>query len=174
MKREEKVNIIKELADKLSRSQAGVVTSYQGLPTPELVKLRHQLKEAGVELRVVKNTLARRAVQGTDKEFLAKHLDGALALVLGYGDVVAPAKALSEYIRGSGVGMTVAGGFLSGRWLSMGEVSMLAALPSREVLLGKVMAGMQSPIYGLVSSLTSPLLGMAWVLQARIEQMEAS
>jgi large subunit ribosomal protein L10 len=174
MKRQEKVEIVKDLGESLARSQSGVVTSYQGLPTPELVNLRHKLKEAGVEFRVVKNTLARLAVAGTEKEFMASHLDGALALALGYSDVTAPARAIMDYIRSANLNMKVQGGFLSDRWLSLDEVTSLSTMPTREVLLGKVLAGMQSPIYGLVNSLTSPMLGMVWVLQARIKQMEAN
>jgi large subunit ribosomal protein L10 len=173
MKKEQKGEIISELEDSIRRSQAGVITSYQKLPTPELVKLRHKLKESRVEFRVVKNTLARRAADQAGKNFLSSHLEGAIAMIIGFDDVAAPARAFTEYTRSSGVAMTLFGGFLSDRWLSDKEVNALAALPSREVLLGKVVGGLASPIYGLVNALTSPMLGVVWALQARINQMEA-
>jgi large subunit ribosomal protein L10 len=172
MKKQQKAEITRELGDSLSRSQAGVVTSYQGLPTPELVNLRHKLKEYGVEFKVVKNTLARRAVADTGKEFLAPYLDGAIAVAIGYDDVTAPARAVTEYINAANIAMTVQGGFLTDRWLSVDEVDKLATLPSHDTLIGMVMAGLQSTLYGLVNALTSPLLGMVWVLQARINQIE--
>jgi len=172
MKKGAKVGIINDIAENVNRAQAGVVTSYQGLPTPEIVKLRHKLREAGVEFKVVKNTLARRAVNGLGRDFMAEHLDGAIALALGYDDVAAPAKTLVEYIKASGVNMQVVGGFLPDRWLDAAQVETLAALPSREALLGRVVGGLSSPFYGLVNSLTSPMLGLVWALQARIQQME--
>jgi large subunit ribosomal protein L10 len=172
MKKEAKAEIIDEIAKDIDRSQAGVVASYQGLPTPELVKLRHKLKENGVEFKVVKNTLARRAVESVGKEFLGKHMEGPIAVALGYGEPTIPAKAMTEYIKASGINMKVLGGFLPNSWLSEKQVEALAALPSREVLIGRVLGGLSSPIYGLVNSLTSPMLGLVWALQARIKQME--
>ncbi len=172
MNKQAKAEIVKELEQRLANSQSGVVTTYQGLPTPELVNLRHKLKEAGVEFRVVKNTLARLAVANTPKAFLAGHLDGPLALAFSQSDVTAPAKTITEHIRSTNLNIAVQGGFLSDRWLSVEEVSALAALPGREILLARMLAGMQSPVYGLVNSLTSPMMGIVWALQARIKQLE--
>ena len=172
MKKEAKAEIIDEIAKDIERSQAGVVTSYQGLPTPELVKLRHKLRETGVEFKVVKNTLARRAVESTGKEFLSRHLEGPIALALGYSEPTAPARAMTEYIKSAGINMRVLGGFLSHSWLTEQKVEALASLPTREVLIGRVVGGLSAPIYGLVNSLTSPMLGLVWALQARIKQME--
>ncbi len=174
MKKEQKSEIIQELTDSLKRSQAGLVTSYQKLPTPELVNLRHKLRESSLEYRVVKNTLARQAASAAGKGFMEEHLDGAIALVLGYGEATTPAKVMTEYIKSSGIAMTVEGGFLSDEWLSLNEVNELASMPPREVLIGKVIGGLSSPLFGLVNSLTSPMLGLVWALQARIKQMEAS
>ncbi len=172
MKKEAKASIIDELTGSISRAQVGVVTSYQGLPTPELVKLRHKLREAGIEYKVVKNTLVRRAVNSLGRDFLSEHFDGAIALALGYGDAVVPAKTLIEYIKASGVGIQIIGGFMPDRWLDAAQVDTLASLPSREVLIGRVVGSFSGPIYGLVNSLTSPMLGLVWALQARIQQME--
>jgi large subunit ribosomal protein L10 len=174
MKRAEKSEKVEELTKTLSRAQAGVVTSYQKLPTPELVNLRHKLRDAGVEFHVVKNTLARRAAEDAGKGFLKEHLDGAIALAVGFGEVTAPAKAVSEYIKSSSIGMTLEGGFLVDRWLNLKEVTALAALPTKEVLIGKVIGGLASPIYGLVNTLTSPMLGLVWALQARKVQLEGN
>ena len=91
---------------------------------------------------------------------------------MGYDDVTAPARAFTEYVRSSGVAMTLYGGFLNDRWLTEKEVNALASLPAREVLIGKLVGSLASPIYGLVNSLTSPMLGIVWALQARINQMK--
>ena len=172
MKKEAKAEIIDEIAKDVNRSQVGIVTSYQGLPTPELVKMRRKLKENGVEFKVVKNTLARRAAESTGKDFLSKHLEGPIAIALGYGEPTAPAKAMTEYIKAAGINMKILGGFLPHTWLTEKQVEELAALPSREVLIGRVVGGFSGPLYGLVNSLTSPMLGLVWALQARIKQVE--
>ena len=173
MKKEAKSKIIDSLTESLNRSQAGVIASYQGLPTPELVKLRHKLQENGVEFKVVKNTLVRRAVTGAGRNFLADHLNGPIAVALGYGEVTAPAKAMTDYIKASGINMKLLGGFLPDRWLDENQVGVLATMPTREVLIGRVVGGLSGPLYGLVNALTSPMLGLVWTLQARIQQMEA-
>jgi large subunit ribosomal protein L10 len=172
MKKDAKAEIISDIAGDVKRSQAGIIASYQGLPTPELVKLRHKLKESGVEFKVVKNTLARRAVESAGKGFLAEHLDGPIAIALGYGEPTAPAKALNEYIKSSGINMKVLGGFLPHVWLSDTQIEELSTLPSREVLIGRVVGGLSGPIFGLLNCLTSPMLGLVWTLQAKIKQME--
>ena len=172
MKKKEKAEIIENLVDILRRTRGGVVANYQGIPSPELVNLRHKLKESGVEFRVIKNTLGRRAVAEAGKSFMAAHLDGPVAMAFGFEDATAPAKAVADYIK-SGMNLQIIGGFLPDRWLTGAQVDSLASIPPREVLLGRVVAGLSGPIYGLVNSLSSPMLGLVWALQARINQMEA-
>jgi large subunit ribosomal protein L10 len=172
MKKEKKLGVVAELKETLGKSKAGVVTSYQGIPTPEIVNLRHKLRDSKLELKVIKNTMMRRAATEAGKEFMNTHFDGALAIVLGYDDVSAPARVLTQYISSSGVNMTVSGGFLDDRWLSVAEVNTLATLPSQRELIAKVLGGLQSPITGLVQSLSSPIMGIVYALNARIQQME--
>lgn len=172
MKKEAKEGIVKGLVDILKRTRGGVVTNYQGIPTPELVNLRHRLRESGIEFRVIKNTLGKRAVNEAGKSFMAGHFDGPIALAVGFEDATAPAKAIAEYIK-SGMNLQVVGGFLPDRWLTQSQVDSLASIPSREVLLSRMVAGLSGPIVGLVNSLSSPMLGLVWALQARINQMEA-
>ena len=174
MKREQKAEVIAELKEALGKSKAGVITTYQGLPTTEIVNLRHKLRDAKLELKMVKNTLARRAATEAGKGFMSTHFDGPLAVVLGYEDVSAPARVLTQYISSSGASMTVGGGFLADRWLSAAEVNTLAALPSRQELVARVLGGLQSPITGLVQSLSSPIMGIVYALSARIQQMEGN
>ncbi len=174
MKKGKKPGVVAELKECLEKSKAGVVTSYQGLPTPEIVNLRHKLRDSNLELKVVKNTMIRRAATGAGKDFMASHFDGALAVVLGYDDISAPARVLTQYITSSGINMTVSGGFMENRWLSVEEVNTLATLPSYNELIAKMMGGLQSPITGLVQSLSSPIMGIVYALNARIQQMEGN
>jgi large subunit ribosomal protein L10 len=97
---------------------------------------------------------------------------GPVAVALGYGDVTEPAKILSEYISFSKSSLTIKGGFLSDRVLTSDEISTLAKLPSRQIILAKLLGGMQSPIAGLINCLHAPIMGMTRTLQARIQQIE--
>lgn len=172
MAREEKVRIIDELSKAISGCSVAILTDYQGLTASEMDVLRRQLREQNIEYRVVKNTLARFAAEKADKEFLVGSLEGPVAIAFGYGDVTEPARALNGYIKGSESPMSIKGGFLGDRLLTIDEVGRLAKMPPREVLIAQVLAGMQAPVTGLVSCLAAPIRGFMGVLQSRIKQLE--
>ena len=170
--KEKKAQVIDSLQEVISRCSVGVLTDYRGLTAAEMTALRRQLRGAGVEYRVVKNTLARFAAARAGKDKLVGFFEGPVAIAFGYGDITEPAKALAAYIQASKVGMTVKGGFLGDRVLSPKEVETLSKLPSREILLARVVGGIQSPISALVSRLSAPMVGLVGVLQSRIKQLE--
>jgi large subunit ribosomal protein L10 len=170
--KEKKAQVIDSLQEVISRCSVGVLTDYRGLTAAEMTVLRRQFREAGVEYRVVKNTLARFAAERAGKDELVGLFDGPVAIAFGYGDITEPAKALAAFIEESKVEMTVKGGFLPDRMLSRQEVETLSKLPSREILLARVVGGIQSPISALVNRLSSPMTGLVGVLQARIKQLE--
>lgn len=170
--REKKARIIESLQEAFSKSRIGILTDYRGLSAQEIFALRRGLRESGIEYKVVKNTLARFAAERAGKEQLISSFEGPIAIAFGYGDIIVPAKALTNYIDTSKASLSIKGGFLGDRLLTAEDVKTLATLPSREVLLGKVLCGMQIPIYTLVSCLTTPIRGIIGVLQARIQQME--
>lgn len=172
MSREKKTEIIDRFKDTFSRCSIGILTDYRGLSNSEITALRRRLGDSSVEYRVVKNTLARLAAERAGKANLAGSFVGPVAVALGYGDVTEPAKILADYISTSKSALTIKGGFLGDRVLTPEEVSTLARLPSREILLAKLLGGMQGPIAGLVNCLSAPISGVARVLQARIKQME--
>ena len=134
--------------------------------------MRRRLKESGIEYKVVKNTLARFAAERAGKDELASFFVGPVAVALGYGDITKPAKVLADYIGTSKTSLGIKGGFLGDSLLTVEDVMTLSALPSREVLLAKVVGGMQMPILALVGCLTSPIRGFIGMLQARIQQLE--
>ncbi|GAI34470.1 unnamed protein product, partial [marine sediment metagenome] len=164
--------IIDSLQQVFSRCSIGVLTDYRGLSASEMTNLRRRLRESGIEYKVVKNTLARFAAQRAGKEELLSFFEGPVAIAFGYGDITEPARALANYIETSKATMSLKGGFLPDRLLTSEDVATLSVLPSREILLAKVLGGMQSPISALVSHLTAPMRGIIGVLQARIQQME--
>ncbi len=172
MSREKKAQIIDRLQEEFSNCSIGILTNYRGLSTTEITTLRRRLQETGSKYRVVKNTLARFAAERADREDLVNSFEGPVAIAFGYGSLSEPAKVLADYIRTSGATVSIKGGFLTDRLLTSGDVMNLSTLPSREVLLAKVVGGMKSPFWSLVACLANPLRGFVGVLQARIKQLE--
>jgi large subunit ribosomal protein L10 len=170
--KEKKALIIDSLQDVFSRCKIGVLTDYRGLSAAEMTDLRRRFREAGVEYRVVKNTLARFAAQRAGKEELAGFFEGPVAIAFGYGDITEPPRVLVAYIDDAKVSMSIKGGFLPERLLTAEEIETLSKLPSREILLAMVVGGVQSPISALVGYLSAPLMGVIGALQSRIQQME--
>ena len=172
MSREKKAQLIDSLQQVFSRCSIGIMTDYRGLSANEMTDLRRKLRESGIEYKVVKNTLARFAAERAGKEELVSFFEGPVAIAFGYGDITEPARALANYIQTSRASMSIKGGFLSDRLLTSEDVTTLSTLPSREILLAKVVGGVQSPISALVIHLTAPMRGIIGMLQARIQQME--
>jgi large subunit ribosomal protein L10 len=174
MATEKKAKIVESLQKTFSRCRAGILTDYRGLTTAEINELRRKLREAGIEYKVVKNSLAQIAVKQVGMDDLANSFTGPMAVAFDFSDSPVVAKVLSDYLRATKSIMSIKGGFLADRILSHKEVETLAKLPSKQVLISQVMAGMKSPIYGLVNVLAGPIRGIMGVLQARIKQLEGT
>ena len=172
MHREEKARIIDHLQQVFSTCNITILTDYRGLSAAEINSLRQKLREQNVEYHVVKDTLARFAVERAGRNELAHFFEGPVAIASGYDNITEPARVLADYISTSKSSLSIKGGFLSDRMLTPQEVMTLAKLPPREILLAKVAGGIQSPLSALVSHLASPLRGVLTILQARIQQME--
>ena len=172
MSREKKVQIMNKLQEIFSTCSVGILADYRGLSAPEMTELRRSLRELGIEYKVIKNTLARFAAEKAGKNELVNFFNGPTSIAFSYGDIIGPARVLAEYIRDSKNAIRIKGGFLSDRLLTARDVIVLATLPPREILLAKVLGGMQSPIIILLSHLATPMRGLVNVLQARIQQLE--
>lgn len=172
MPTEKKIQAVRELTDILAKSTVAIATDYRGLTNAELSQLRRRLRERGIAYHVVKNTLARLAGEQTGKTGLASISVGPTALAFGYGDVVEPARMLVDYIRSTKTVLTVKGGLLDNRVLSADDVTTLAYLPPREVILGQLLGQLQGPMAALVGVLSGNLQSLLRVLQARIQQLE--
>ena len=173
-KKEEKAKVIDELEEDFGKCNVGILLDYRGIPTPEMNILRRKLQESGNKYRVVKNTLARFAAEKTGKKEVAGSLKGPMAIAFGYSDISGTARVLTDYIRDSKVTLSITGGFLGNRLLTAADVQTLATLPSREVLLARVLGQMNAPITALASALASPIRGFITVLEGRIKQMEGN
>ncbi|MFC2020337.1 50S ribosomal protein L10 [Chloroflexota bacterium] len=172
MSREKNAEIIDSLEETFSRCAIAILTDYRGLSTPEVTALRRKLQETGGEYRVVKNTLARLAAEKAGNENWLSAFEGPLAIAFGYNEITEPAKIVTNYIRDTRLGLDIKGGFLGDRLLTSEEVTTLSTLPSREVLLARLLGQINSPIANLASCLVSPIRGLIGVLEAQIKQME--
>jgi large subunit ribosomal protein L10 len=172
MPREEKVQVVEELSQLLSECSIGILTDYRGLTTAEITELRRSLRSSEIKYRVVKNTLARFAAEKAGKSDLVSYFEGPVAIAFGYGDIVLPAKILADYIKTQKSTLTIKGGFTGDRLFTPADIENLASLPPTEILLAKIVAGIQSPIYRLVNCLSNPMRGLVGVLQARAKQLE--
>lgn len=168
----EKVEAVQKIAEKLSRTTLVIATDYRGLTVADLTRLRRKLGESGIEYHVVKNTLTRIAAEQVGREQLAGLLEGPTAVAFGYGDPVEPARVLLDYIRSSRVELKVKGGLLDGRLLAQADLVQLATLPSREVLLARVVGGIQGPLVSLVNVLNAPLVNLVRALQQISEKQK--
>jgi large subunit ribosomal protein L10 len=167
-----KVETVAQIADWLRRAQVTVLTEYRGLTVADLTRLRRQLRDAGVEYHIVKNTLARRAASelGLDGE-LAEVLTGPTAIAIGLNDQVSAARALSEYMRTSRGPMRIKGALLDGRFLDAKAVEELANLPTLEVLRAQAAGAIQGPLASVVGTLESALRTLLYTFEQRAEQL---
>lgn len=172
MRLEEKKQAVRELAQKLERSSIVITTNFRGLSVAEMTELRRRLRQEEIEYRVIKNTLAHFAAEQAGKEGLISIIEGPTAIAFGYGNVVAPAKALIDYIRSAKSELRISGGLVEQRVLSASEVATLATLPPKEVLIAKLLSGMQGSIFALVNVLNANITGLVSLLVARRKQLE--
>ena len=149
---EQKQAIVADLAEKLKNSPAGVVVNYQGITVENDTKMRKALREAGVEYTVMKNSLTGRACDEVGLSDMKQYLTGMTAIAIGTTDAVAPAKVLKEYAEKI-ESFEILAGYLDGKVVDVETVKQLADIPSREVLIAKLLGSIKSPLYGLAYAL---------------------
>lgn len=169
----QKARQIEALVDQFERAQLTVVANYRGLSVSQLQDLRASLREANAEFTVAKNTLTRIASGRVGVEIPEEHLEGPTALMFAYEDVVAPAKALTDFVRSSRV-LELKVGVMEGQVLATPDLEALASMPPREELLGKLVGMLSSPMSRTVGVLGGPSRSLVNVLSARAEQLGES
>lgn len=142
---EQKQQIVADLKAQIEGSVAGVIVDYKGISVADDTALRKELREAGVEYKVVKNTLLGRAIEGSDLEGIKSVLEGTTAIAISNDDHVAAARVIGKYAQ-SHDNFNIKAGYLDGKVIDLATVDALAKLPSREVLLATVVASFQAPI----------------------------
>jgi len=170
--RNDKQRVVDELHAAWTESTAGVVTHYRGLTVSQMGDLRRSLHNANVSLQVVKNTLARRAAEGTGFKAAEELFTGPVAIAYGT-DPVGMAKAISDFAKANEA-LQIMGGVLDGKAIDAAGIKALANLPSREVLLAKMLGSMQSPISGFVRTLNEIPASFVRVLAAVRDQKQAA
>jgi large subunit ribosomal protein L10 len=170
LKLEDKKAVVKEVSAQLAAAQAIVLAEYRGLEVGNMTELRRQARRSGVYLRVLKNTLARRAVKDTPFEKLADQMVGPLVYGIS-SDPVATAKVMNEFAKGNDK-FVIKAGAMPNAVISPKEVAALASMPSREELLAKLIGTMQAPIAQFVRTLNEVPAKFARALAAVREAKE--
>lgn len=165
MNRNSKEQVVSELAAKLATAKATFLADYRGLTVEQVNSLRGQLRNAGAEYQVVKNTLLRLAARDTGAACLDPMLAGPTAIAIASTDPVAPAKVLSDFAKANAK-FSLKGGALDGKPLSIADVNALADLPSREVLLAKLLGTINAPTTNFVGVLAAVPRSLVQVLAA--------
>lgn len=171
MARPEKIQQIEAIRERLQRAGAIIFTDFRGLNVGEIATLREKLRAAGVEYKVVKNTLLGRAAESLGINGLDPYLEGPTAAAFAADDPVAPAKILQDYIRAARK-LEVKGGLVEGRILSADQIKRLAELPSRPELLAQALGSIASPLYGLMGVLTGLQRNLVYALDQIRQKLE--
>jgi large subunit ribosomal protein L10 len=170
--REEKVQVVAELKERLSNSSSAIFVDYRGLTVEEATQLRKQLREAGVIYKVYKNTLIEIAARQLDMEGITPYLAGPTAIAFGVEDPVTPAKLLSESMN-SLKKMEFKVGIVEGKIVDVEAIESLAKLPSKQELIAKMLGSINAPIANLVGVLSGPMRAFVYTLNAIKEKKEA-
>ncbi len=171
--RDLKAEVVKEIVEKFQSAQSVVLVDYLGLNVEELDEFRSIARKESVDYKVYKNTMMRFAAKETGNEGLMEHLTGPTAVAFSNEDPVAAAKIVMEFSK-KHKAMEVKGGLVGGKIISAEEIKDLADLPPKEVLVAKVLGGLNAPIAGFVGVLQANISGLARVLNQVQEQKEAT
>lgn len=142
---EQKKPVVAEISEHIADAQSVVLVNYSGLTVAQDTQLRKELREAGVVYKVYKNTMMNFAFQGTPCEDLCKHLDGTNALAICKDDATAPARIIAKFAK-TAPKLELVAGVVEGGYYDQNGIKALAEVPSREILLGRLLGSMQSPI----------------------------
>lgn len=166
-----KKQAVAEIKERFDKAQSVVVVEYRGLNVGEITELRAKLRATGVEMKVFKNTLAKRAAEAHGVAELEQYLVGPTAGVFSIQDPVSGPKVLVDFAK-THKQLMIKGGVLENKVLDAESIKTLAELPSREVLLGQVLAGMQGPLSGMANVLQGPLRKFVYALEALKKERE--
>jgi len=169
LNRDQKAAVIDEVAGQIKEADAVFAVDYRGISVPQAAELRTKLRDADASFRVVKNTLTERAADQAGAEGLKELLEGPTAMTFVRGDAAAAAKALRDFRRATQL-LEFKGGWMNGETLTAEAIDSIGQLPSRDVLYGRLVGMVASPLTGLVSAMGGLIGGLARQLQAMADQ----
>ena len=168
--RAQKQKNLEALTEQFQQAQAAMIVGFNKLTVPKDQELRNQLRESGVRYEVVKNTLARKAAEGTPFELAAEHFKGVTAIATSESDPVALSKAITKFTKANPEVFSFKVGIVEGRVMALGDVEAIAALPSKEELISKVMFLINCQAQRLVTVLSAVPRNLAIVIKQIGEQ----
>ena len=171
MPTQKKIDTVADLKERIERATLLASADYRGLRAKEMVEMRRRLREAGLDVRVVKNTLLRLAANESGQPELLEIIEGPTALAVSFGDAIEAAKALAGYAQGAPAGFGLRGGFMDGRVLSAQDLRDLVRVPPKPVLLAQFMGQMQSPLAGFVGLMEAPLRELVGLMQSLLSEL---
>jgi len=169
---EEKTEMVRELREDIKGSNVLLLTDYRGLTVSEISALRWNLREAGAEYKVVKNTLFKLAAEDMADSGLYQLLVGPTAVAFVHNDVIAPAKAIVDFMA-EHKELSIKGGFVDGHLWSADQIEAVSRVPPRDVLTSQLIGSLQSPIAGLVGTLQGMMSNLVYTLQAVADKKAA-
>jgi len=161
----QKIKAVEQIKEKLSRAKSIVVSDYRGLTVGEMTDLRNKLRVEGVEMKIVKNRLAKIALRESGLNTMDEHLKGTKALAFGMKDPISPAKVLMAYAKDNEK-LKVVAGIMDNRLLDIAAINELAKLPSRDVLLARLLGSLTSPVQKLAFGLHQTAAKLVYALDA--------
>lgn len=171
MEKSEKEVMVKELNEKFARARTAIVAEFSKLNVETVTRLRKKLRDSGVDYRVLKNTLAKRAAKGTPVEVVSDDFTGPVAIAIGYDDVVVPAKILQEFIKDLET-IKVRSAVVEGKKVNAAGVAALAKMPGLPELRARILGMLNQPAGMLARTLAEPGSRLARLIKARAEALE--
>jgi large subunit ribosomal protein L10 len=171
MPTQKKIDSVAELKDRIEQSTLIAGTEYRGLRVKEMHELRRALRQGGIELKVVKNSLLKRAAEDAGQPDLMQIIEGPVALAFSSGDVIEASRALTTYLATAPQGFAVRGGYMDGTVLTLNDLRDLVRIPPRPVLIATILGQLQSPLAGLVGLLDAPLQELSGLMNSLLSEL---
>ena len=162
---------VADVVDKMKRAQSVVVLDYRGLTVAEVSDMRSKFREVGVEYKVIKNNMLKRAAEELNIEGVDDYFKGPTAVAFGYEDPVAPAKILCKFVKDAKK-TEIKGGILDGKAMGADEIQNLSKLPSKDELIAKMLGSLNAPITNFAMALSAIPRGLACALKAVVDQKQ--
>ena len=173
MPTQQKTDRVQDIKSRLERSSITMTASYSGITVNEMIELRRAMRAGGIDFTIVKNTLLNLAAAEANKPQIKEIIQGPTAVAIAYDDPAAAAKTLADFIKDGGTSLAIIGAVMGdGAPMPAGDVTKLASLPPKPILLAMLLGQMQAPIARLATVMNGPIQALDNVLQARVRQLE--